>query len=233
MIVGICDDEPIVAKLLAQLVEQAFTANKIEADIKTFFSGESILANIEDYDAVFLDIDMPIIDGIEVGSAIYKRNENCRVIMATGRADRYKDAFKINAFRFITKPFDAREIDEVIVALTKIKIGENAITLFLNRLQYDISQKYIKYFIAFNGYTEAIIKDKCYRKDVSLNELETELDQRIFVRVHKKYIVNLNFVKLNRNNTIKIDDVIIPISRRKQKEFEKKYMDFYTNIRGC
>lgn len=224
--IGVCDDEPIIALTLSKLVKQCFLKLKMDVQINIYNSGEGLLQKIEELDTVFLDIEMPMMDGIEVGKVIKERNETCKIIMATGKVDRFKESFKINAFRFITKPFEIEEIEEAIDAILKLKVGENVISLFLNRIQYDIPQKNIQYFKAFNGYSEVWVENKCYRKDISLNELEQILDSRLFVRVHKQYIINMLFIKMYNSTNVKINEELIPVSRRKQKEFEKLYMNF-------
>lgn len=232
MKIGICDDEPIIAKRLLQLIELSLEKLQIKTEIFTFLSGRSLIERVEELDAVFLDIEMPLMDGFEVGRVIIKRNPNCKIIMATGKVERFKDSFKINAFRFVTKPFDCSEIEETIEALMKMKIGEEVVPLYFNRIQYDIPQKNIKYFKAFNGYSEAMVEDKCFRKELSLNEVEELLDNRLFARVHKQYIVNMYFIETYKRSIIIIDGKSVPVSRRKQKEFEKMYINFDVNYRS-
>ena len=232
MKIGICDDEPIIAQVLIRIVEQSLEKRQVNAEIIPFTSGGSLLERVEELDAVFLDIEMPEMDGFEVGRVIQKRNPSCKIIMATGKMERFKESFKINAFRFVTKPFDNDEIEEALEALIKMKIGEEVIPLYIHRVQYDIMQKNIKYFKAFNGYSEAVVEDKSYRKELSLNEIEELLDHRLFHRVHKQYIVNMLFVETYNDSVIIIDGELIPVSRRKQKEFKKTYIDFDVNYRG-
>ncbi len=231
MKIGICDDEPIVVKVLAQLVEQSLDQKKIKAEITPFLSGSLLLGKIKELDAVFLDIDMPEMDGFETGRAINKENPLCKIIMATGNPERYKDSFKINAFRFVTKPFEFAEIKEAIEALLKIKIGEEVFLLYLDRIPCNIPQKDIKFFKAFNGYCEARVQNKYFRRDLSLNEVEELLDPRLFCRIHKQYIVNMQYVEDHKETTLIIDGECFPISRRKQKDFEQKYVFFDINYR--
>lgn len=232
MKIGICDDEPAVARVLLQFVKRSMDKIGIKAEIITFLSGVSLIERVEELEAVFLDIEMPLMDGFEVGRAIMKINPSCKIIMATGRVDRFKDSFKINAFRFVTKPYSSTEIEEALEALIKMKIGEEAIQLYFNRIPYEIPQKNIKYFKAFNGYTEAIMDDKCFRRDLSLNEIEELLDNRLFVRIHKQYIINMNFIDSYKNSMINIDGMRLPISRRKRKDFERMFINFDVNYGG-
>ncbi|WP_429147197.1 LytR/AlgR family response regulator transcription factor [Anaerotaenia torta] len=232
MIIGICDDEPLVVKILTQLVNQTLDQKKVNVEVLPFLSGFCLLDRIEALDAVFLDIDMPGMDGFEVGRAINKEKPSCKIIMASGNPQRYKDSFKINAFRFITKPFDFAEIEEAIDSLLKVKAGEENFLLYLNYIPHDILQKNIKYFRAFNGYCEAKVQNLFFRRDLSLNEVEKLLDPRLFIRIHKQYIVNMQHINNYKNIIVEINGEFLPISRRKQKEFEQKYICFNVNYKG-
>ena len=226
MKIGICDDESLMTTMLQRILEEISEKINLKMEITIFLSGTDLLERIDDLDAVFLDIEMPELDGFEVGIVIMKRNPGCKIIMATGIFERFKESFKINAFRFITKPYDSNEIEEALQALRKIKIGEETIPLYINRIQFDIRQKDIIYFNAFNGYSEAIVEDKCFRKELSLCELEKILDDRLFIRIHKKYLVNMRFVESYKNSMVKINGKYLAVSRRKHKEVEKMYINY-------
>jgi DNA-binding LytR/AlgR family response regulator len=231
MKIGICDDEPMIVKILVPFIEESLEQRKVKAEIIPFLSGYGLLEKVNELDAVFLDISMPEMDGFEVGFNVNQRNPFCKIIMATGNTQRYKDAFKINAFRFITKPFDPAEIDEAVEALLKMKIGEERIRLYYERIPYDMPQRVIAYWKAYNGYCEAKVQDKNFRRELSLNEVEGLLDDRLFVRIHKQYIVNMQYIDHYKNHTIAISGEFLPVSRRKQKEFEARYLYFDVNHR--
>ena len=60
---------------------------------------------------------MPGMDGIETGKEYLKQlkdRRDCKIIMASGAIERFKEVFKIQPFRFITKPFSLEEMEEVI-----------------------------------------------------------------------------------------------------------------------
>lgn len=232
MKIGICDDERIVIEMLSGFVEQSMEQRRIEAEIIPFLSGYSLLEKINELDAVFLDISMPEMDGFEVGLSINQRNPSCKIIMATGNSQRYKNAFKINAFRFITKPFDLAEIVEAMEALLRMKIGEEKIRLYFERIPYDIPQKDIIYWKAYNGYCEAKVQNRYFRRELSLNEVEGLLDNRLFARIHKQYIVNMRYIDHCKCHMVAIGGEFLPVSRRKQKEFEQRHLYFDVNYRG-
>ncbi len=110
--------------------------------------------------------------------------------MATVRSDRMKEAFFLEAYRFITKPFDDEEIREAIDSFIKGRVGWQKILLYDRRKMVEIYQHQIMYIQTFDSYTEFIMATNILRSEKSLKELEMELDGRLFARADKKYIIN-------------------------------------------
>lgn len=229
--IAICDDEPIFLKLLADALKEVLVEEKISYLLQKFVSGCELLEQIEKCDLVFLDIDMPQMDGIEIGLKIQKKNPNCRVIMASGREDRFKETYKISPLRFISKPFDKEEIQEAIQAYINQWVGMQKIEVFRERKSYWIYQKDIQYIAAYRSNVEIYVNNVLYRKDIALNGIEEQLDSRCFFKVHKSYIVNLFWVTEYEEKNIWIEKIKLPLSRRQQKNFEQAYVDFNIKYR--
>ena len=87
-------------------------------------------------------------------------------------------------------------------------------------------QSEIQYVVTYDSYCEYKVKDKMLRSEASLKELEKQLDQRMFFRIHRKYIVNMAQVKSYRNGILQMKDIELPVSRRKKREFEQAFMEF-------
>ena len=234
--VGICDDEPLIIEVMRRIILEIADKNAWEINIRCFESGKELLEAVDTLEAVFLDIDMPELDGIETGKRIGERNQECKIIMATGRADKFKDAFRIQAFRFVTKPFDEGEIEEALQAIFHTQIGMEMIELYEKRNSYQIPQRDISYITAYDGYSEFFVSgrdtDRILRKDCSLSELEQELSKELFFRVSRQYIVNLSEIKEYKRGGILMKDKKIVISRRKKKEFEQAYLEYDLSVRG-
>ena len=234
--VGICDDEPLIIEALQRTILEIADTNGWEISISCFESGRALLEAVDTLEAVFLDIDMPELDGIETGKRIGEMNQECKIIMATSREDRYKDAFRIQAFRFVTKPFDVDEVEEALQAVFRTQIGMETIELYEQRNSYQISQRDILYITAYDGYSEFVVSgrdaNRILRKDCSLLELEQELSKELFFRVSRQYIVNLSEIKEYKRGGILMKDKKIVISRRKKKEFEQAYLEYDLSVRG-
>ena len=234
--VGICDDEPLIIEALQRTILEIADKNGWEISISCFESGRTLLEAVDTLEAVFLDIDMPELDGIETGKRIGERNQECKIIMATSRADKFKDAFRIQAFRFVTKPFDENEIEEALQAIFHTQIGMETIELYEKRNSYQIPQKDILYITAYDGYSEFVVsgrnESRLLRKECSLSELEQELSKELFFRVSRQYIVNLGKITEYAKGSIHIQGKKILISRRRKKEFEQAYLEYDLRYRG-
>lgn len=224
--IGICDDEQIIVRQLSEYIKRILNKGNYLYKIHLFHSGESLLPCISKLNLLFLDIEMPEMDGIEVGRKIQRINTKCKIIMATGKIERVKDAFKINAFRFITKPFEEKEIQEALYAYCNMEIEEKFLELFRQRMIYKIPQKEIQYVMAYDSYTEYFVKGLVFRQKYSLNQLESLLDMRYFFRINRKYIINLHWIQNYKNGIIDLGSIQISVSKRNKKEFERKYIEF-------
>ena len=226
-VIAICDDQEIAISVLKEQVQSVLVElGVLECRIETFLSPSDLLKHQSPIDILFLDIEMPEIDGIEVGYKINEQYPDCKIIMASSRIDRFKEAFLINAIRFITKPFVRDEIHEALTTCLKKSPGETIVDVFYNRINYQIKEKDITYIRAYNGYVEIFTHNKTFRKEASLDELEKMMDKKIFFRIHRQYLINMQHISSYETKSVIVDGVTIPISRRRYSDFVKAFMDF-------
>lgn len=228
--IGICDDEQIVREILKKKVEICLREADVQAEIIFFQRGRELLKSGEDLDILFLDIEMPEMDGIEVGKRLRQMGKNCKIIVATSMVERFREAFRIDAFRFVTKPFEMEEIREALFALLETWHETDRIEVWWKRSPYIFSQQEISFVRAIGGEVELLIKEKKYRKDTALADLENELDKTLFFRINRQYIVNLGEITEQKANTIKVAGETLKVSVRKMKDFEKAYLRY--KLRG-
>ncbi len=229
--IGICDDERWVREELAALLSAILEQESISYEVFLFDSGLDMLEQIKMLHIVFLDMDMPILDGIELGEKIMEKNESCKIVIASGREDRYKETYKIRPIRFVSKPFDVNELREAIHACRQLQVGTERIEVFKERQSYWVHQRDIQYISAYKGYVELKVESTLYRKDISMNHMESMLSKGLFYKIHKSYIINMLWVSSIDKNEICVGGVRLPLSRRKRKDFETAYMDFDLHYR--
>ena len=96
---GICDDKKGSLALLEGMISECL---------------KDLLRNYEQLELIFLDIEMPEMDGIETGKILREKGYAGKIIMASANTERFKEAFTIGTFRFVSKPFQKEEVMEVL-----------------------------------------------------------------------------------------------------------------------
>lgn len=227
--IAVCDDEPLVLEQLAGLVEAVAKETGKPYVIHSFQTGKDLLKHIETYHMVFLDIEMPGMDGIQIGQEILKKKSECKIVIISNTIERFKEILQIRAFRFITKPFNVEEIREAVKAYENQIIEMKEIKVFHNRNPFWISQQDIIYIVTYDGSVKLVTKNKIYRKDIPLKELKKSLDNRYFFQVHRQFLVNLSWITLYEEGILHMGKKEVPVAKRRKKDFERVYNEFSIN----
>ncbi|MCR5667553.1 MAG: LytTR family DNA-binding domain-containing protein [Lachnospiraceae bacterium] len=233
-VIGICDDfEEVVDNLKGIVIDCMDKMNGIDYTINGYVSPKELIKEIKNIDIVFLDIEMPEMDGIEVGYKIKELNPNCIIILASSRIDRFKDAFYINTFRFITKPFAMSEVEKVLEDVILKLIGNNEIEVYYNRRCYKIKEKDIIAIRAYNGYVEVLVGNMVFRKDTSLKELEKQIDGKLFCRVNRQIVIGYRYLTDYTRDSVTVGGVKYKLTYNHQRELIDGFMRFDLDYRRC
>lgn len=232
LVVGLCDDEEYVCDSVYKILKKYGKEHRIEIEFIYYNSAKLLLEKRDMLDVLFLDIEMPRMDGIKAGMKLRDWNIDYKIIMLTVREDRFRDAFKIGAFRFVSKPIDEVEfclaINDVIDAMS---INRSVIA-YRDNVAFEISQKDILYIEANSSSSLIYTRDCEYRSEQSLKTWSNLLDKRFFFQSHRSYIVNMSKIENVQSNTIYLvtGDRIL-VSRRLRTSFLKAYMMYDTRWR--
>lgn len=187
-------------------------------------------------DVVFLDINMPELDGMSLGKILTKLNPNLKIIFITAYRDYAAEAFEIKAFDYLLKPYSEKRIMEVLDNLTSIKEEStskeiekiNKVTVFSNEKMVVLSLDEIYYIEVSDKESLVYTKDNVYTSKLKISKWEEILPKNKFYRTHRAYIVNLDKIKevepwFNSTFVLKIQDLKfkVPVSRNNIKEFKE------------
>lgn len=179
--IGICDDDKNILEGLKNLVLQCIVELQEESEIYKYSCGNDILPDIKKLDLILLDIEMPEMDGIETGKVLKKKGYMGKIIMATAMVERFKEAFSIEAFRFVTKPFQKEEILQALQDYMDTRLGLEPVKVYKERNEFVFLQRDILYVHPINSAVEVHTKNGIFRKESSLFEMEEILDSRLFL----------------------------------------------------
>lgn len=184
-------------------------------------------------DVVFLDINMPELDGMSLGKILTKLNPNIKIIFITAYRDYAAEAFEIKAFDYLLKPYSEKRITEVLNNLTMIKDNSptkevekiNKVTVFLDEKMVVLSLDEIYYIEVSEKESLVYTQNEIYTSKLKISKWEEILPKNKFYRTHRAYIVNLDKIKevepwFNGTFVLKIQDLKfkVPVSRNNIKD---------------
>lgn len=228
MKIAICDDEQIFRDTLyKKLVKYNKTF-----EIKEFRTGRELIDSRIKFDIIFLDIEMPELNGMDTAKKLRKLSVGSIIIFLTSHIECIQDAFKVKAFRFLSKPVQEDALNEALEEAEKEIVGQEKIVINQKGKIFELSVPDVMYFEAFGDGTYVYDnKDNVYECTVALKEWDKRLEGTPFFKIHKSYIVSMMYVSSINNNVLRLEgvDQDFTISRRNITPFKDAYMDFVKN----
>lgn len=107
MRIAICDDDVLIIQQIKCLIRTFFETKGIKCpEIVSFTNGEALLADQQDMDILFLDIEMSGINGIYAGKELKKANDKLIIFIVTSYPEYLDEAMRFHVFRYLSKPLD-------------------------------------------------------------------------------------------------------------------------------
>ena len=107
----ICDDDKNITTQLQRYIMDFFKNRKLESpEICCYHSGDALLSDAGSKDIVFLDIEMPGLNGIYVGKELKEKNKNTIIFIITSYVEYLDDAMRFHVFRYLSKPLDKQRL---------------------------------------------------------------------------------------------------------------------------
>lgn len=201
--IAICDDETVFAEELREMVSACLTEKGILFEIDLFESGEALAAlgvELVRYTAVFLDINMEGMDGIEAAGKIRALSKEVFIVFVTAYISYSLEGYRLNAVRYLLKGdlnffgivqecMEAM-IERLNYAVVKKEFAfrEGRKEVALERLLYVESRLHK---LEFHVMEDAM---KVYTMYQTLDKVQDMLGDDGFVRIHQSYLVNLRHI---------------------------------------
>lgn len=224
--IAVCDDEEAVSEQVKNLIAEWNPA----VDVVCFSSGEALLENYQSYEAVFLDIDMAGMNGIETGKAIRKMDKDTKIVYLTAYRDYVSGTFGVHAFQYLLKPVNKKTIWNVLEEIFRyMKSAEKKIILDFHTVDGALCLPVESiYFFEYENRKIRIVTDKeqYYMAD-KIGNVAKRMDEFGFSMPHQSFVVNMFHVKNVKNQQIFLDNGMeIPLSQKKQKIWKQELMEY-------
>lgn len=217
MNIAICDDSQMELAYIAQIVYKSFNKSSIFVDLKTYTDAGSLLGanQMQRFDVIFLDLDMPDMNGMEVASCLNQLNGSTEIIFVTNHDELVYKSYRFKALGFIRKKLIEVEIDEIIETLVE------SINMRCQYITFQDSGNEMKYYVkdiiflqSDDHYVDIVSADKKDMVRKSLNHIEKDYGHYGFIRIHSRYLVNYRHIYSIEKNAVVLDNQQrLPMSR--------------------
>lgn len=235
MRISICDDDALIIAQLEKYIHAFFKKIKVSTpEIVTYSSGDALLKDNQKLDLVFLDVEMPGVDGIFVGNTLKKRQPNCIIIIVTSFSEYLDEAMRFHVFRYLSKPIEkARLFRNLKDALQLYNTSDGKISVETKDGSYTISLSDI---ICVEAQARQVIVHTPNQDFYSTHAMQYWIDtlkQPCFIQTHRSFIVNMAHVCNHDNATIRLYNYQFQayLTRRKYKEFKTAYLLYLESMR--
>ena len=233
MRIAVCDDEELFRIEFKSVLDKVLI--NAEYNIDTFSGGSSLYEAFlkNPFDLVFLDIEMPGIDGITLAKRLRAVSENVQIVFLTSHIEYALEGYEVNALRYLTKPVSIDKLKEVLsyvrqreTAFRQIIIKEDG-----EKIVIDIND--VIYMEAMNQNVRIVTGSGEHVIRYNISDFEEQLKNDGFYRIHRGYLISLSKVKkLAKSDVIMElgkDEVPLPVSRSNLKPLKEA---LYSYVEG-
>lgn len=232
----ICDDEKSIRTALQQKTARFFAEKNMPCEILSCSSGEEVLSLTEKgtvIDLLFLDIQMPGRNGMEIARTLRRQHKDILIIFVTALSEYVYEAFDVDALHYLVKPFNDEKLYQVLDKVLRqhekqappgailVKRGGVSTRVLLSDIIYaEVFNRKVMLHTT-NGDIEY------YGKLTDLSE-QTGAD---FYRTHRAYLVNLKYVEKYDAATVWLEQGTALLSKKQFSGFVQQYMQYINRQR--
>lgn len=238
MNIFICDDNSIIQEQLHKLLTKYFNDKSYPSpEFYMYNSGDALLNSSLIPDIVFLDIEMPGINGVEVGKELHNKYKDIIIIVITAYSEYLDDAMRFNVFRYLSKPINKhrlyRNLDDV---LEQINMRSCNIIINDSNISYNVSTDDIIMIETLASKRKTLIhttKSDYLSIDSMQYWFDLLKDKGNFYQSNRSYIINLTYVTSFNQDTIQLYNGKFKayITKRKLHNFKERYLMYIEHTR--
>lgn len=227
--IAICDDEISICNQLEDILVHLLKERNITYEINVFGDGETLgedLVRME-YDLLFLDIELPRMNGIAVGTYIREtlRNDVIQIAYISGKQEYAMELFEVRPIHFLIKPLETEKVANVLDTYIKINGGKNDVFRYQKGHEFHKIPIYkILYFIRESRKVIMYTADGQEEFYDSLEKIYDQLKPYGFLFIHKSYMINYRYIqKIGYDHVVMSDGKWFSISQSRRSEIRDQY----------
>lgn len=231
MRIAIAEDEKRCLNQLQEQLRRFGEEEQIEIQTFHFPNGAALIEQFRgSWDMILLDIDMPVMNGMETARAIRRLDPDVLIIFITNLAQYALAGYEVQAFDYMLKPVSYPSLAMKLKLALRVleKNRERSITLDQDGELFRVPLSHLYYVEVYNHRLcyHTMERDIDVNSTRSLAELEQELRSAGFVRCHKSVLVNARYVDYIKGCALTVAGREIPISKNRRSEVLKELLSY-------
>ena len=233
LVIAICEDEKAERDLLGQWISEWSMHSAMKVNILVFENSEQFLfywQERKDIDLLFLDIEMGKLDGMSLARMIRKTDTTLPIVFTTGLAEYMVEGYDVAALHYLLKPIDKERLFNCLdkVAQKEEAHAELILLETIEGAMIRIDCHEIWYIEASGHYCELCTKQNKVEIKLGMSEIEKIEALHFLVKIHRSYLVNMQYVAKIEKNQLQLDDgQYLPVSRRAIKHVTEAFVTYY------
>ena len=239
MKLAVIEDEQSHSELLVSYLKEWGAERGISLQTKTFASAEQFLFVWEehrDFDALFVDIQMGQMNGMEMARKIRETDEDIPIVFTTGIADYLEEGYEVEALYYCLKPISREKLDRCMERVLKketrehyvlVQTGEDTLKLPVERIVYVEARGHgclVEYCNKAGETLQAEVTE-------TLTDLERQLEAYDFIRSHRSYLCRVGGIHHIGKAEIVFDNGSrIPVSRRMYAKVNQAFIRHFRRL---
>ena len=238
--IAICDDEETALAIIESAVRSTLAREGAPAELTPCASIAELRRWMEvtAFDLLMLDIDMPQMSGIAFGQELREQNSRTDIIYISSREDKVFDSLKVRPLGFVRKNHFLEDLPDAMGLFLRQR-AERALPDRLVLEQRDtVRLVELKDILSLEGARNCQMLHSSGERDPialrrPMSELEDELAPKGFIRIHKGYLVNCEYIQLIQEGQVRLSNgEALPLSRRKVLEAKQRFL-IYMRTHGA
>lgn len=222
--IAIVEDDPGCSRQLEEYLSRYQTEKSTDICRDVFANGAEIIRQYKPvYDIIFLDIQMPYMDGMEAAAAIRARDERVTLVFITNIAEYAIKGYKVGAMEYLLKPVSyfafCQCLDKAVRQLEKQQASHIVLHVKGGRIRVPVSDIYYVESVGHQLYIHR--SGDTLVSSTTMSTMEEQLAGYDFVRGNKCYLINLAWVEEINGRDVTVHGERLQLSRPRRTAFMK------------
>ncbi|MVB10138.1 Transcriptional regulatory protein YpdB [Caprobacter fermentans] len=228
--IAVCDDDKNEIDLLKAMIYQHCHEICMQVIISTYQDGHDLINSTKKFHAIFLDIQMDTMNGIETAKVLRKTDKQVKIIFVTNYNNYQCEAFSVRAFGYVIKPVSFKQVSEQLNDVIEYSTKGTDKTIFTFSTDKGFrtcEADKIFYFESANHKIRMVYDNDIFILTDSIINVYNKLKPYGFSMPHKSFVINLLHIsKIQGYDVLMTNGSIIPMSQKRAVEFKSEFHSY-------